>query len=108
MDEAPVLEGNTVFEYHDAFNADKARVAELKDAYAAGRIGDGQVKKELAEALNAFLDPIRRKRAELTDGDALDVLKSGTARANEVAEQTLWLAKQAAKFDFFTRRLLMG
>lgn len=105
MDSPPVIEGNTVFEYHETFNPDPQRVAELKKSYAAGRIGDGQVKKELAEALNAFLDPIRARRAELTDADALEVLRAGTAKANEVAEQTLWQAKQAAKFDFFPRSL---
>ncbi len=99
------VEGNTLFEYHDAFNPDKPRVEEMKSLYTAGQIGDGQVKKELAEALNAFLDPIRAKRTSITDGDVIDVLKQGTARANTVAEQTLWQAKQAAKFDFFPREL---
>lgn len=105
MDAPPVLEGNTVFEYHEAFNPDQSRVAELKESYAAGKLGDGQVKKELAEALNAFLDPIRERRATLTDADAIDVLKDGTRRANTVAEETLWMAKRAAKFDFFKREL---
>jgi tryptophanyl-tRNA synthetase len=99
------VEGSTLFEYHDAFNPDKARVEELKKLYAAGGIGDGAVKKELADALNSFLDPIRSRRATITDGDVIDVLKSGTARANATAEKTLWQAKQAAKFDFFPRQL---
>lgn len=99
------VEGNTVFEYHDAFNLDKQRVAELKDLYRAGQVGDGQVKQELADALNGFLDPIRARRATLSDDDAIDVLRDGTRRANEVAEKTLWMAKEAAKFGFFPRTL---
>ncbi len=97
------VEGNVLFEYHEAFNADKGRVAELKDLYAAGQIGDGAVKQELADAINAFLDPIRSRRATLTDADAVDVLREGTKRANAVAEATLWEAKKAAQYNFFPR-----
>jgi hypothetical protein len=32
--------------------------------------------------------------------------RTGTARANEVAEQTLWQARQTARFDFFARTIL--
>ncbi|MEX2672463.1 MAG: tryptophan--tRNA ligase [Phycisphaeraceae bacterium] len=105
LDDPPVLEGNTVFEYHATFNPDKDRVAELRERYAAGKVGDGQVKKELGEVINAFLDPIRERRAELTEADVIDVLRTGTARANEAAEATLHQAKQAMKYDFFARDL---
>ena len=105
MDEPPVMEGNTVFEYHEVFNPDEQRVAELKEAYARNEIGDGAVKKELAAVLNAMLDPIRERRAKIADDDAVDALKAGTARANEAAERTLWAAKEAAGFGFFRREL---
>jgi tryptophanyl-tRNA synthetase len=101
------VEGNPLFEYFDAFHQDKAEVAELKQRYAAGKIGDGDVKKRLAEVLNAFLDPMRQRRAELErDPERVKrVLRDGTARANEVAEQTLLDAKKAMKYDFFGREL---
>ena len=35
----------------------------------------------------------------------LRILKEGTARANAVAEETLWLAKKAMKQDYFPRKL---
>jgi hypothetical protein len=35
----------------------------------------------------------------------LKVLRDGTARANAVAEETLWLAKKAMKLDFFPRSM---
>ena len=108
MDTPPVLEGNTVLEYHETFNPDPSRVAKLREDYAAGRIGDGQLKKELAEVLNAFLDPIRQRRAQLSDGEVIGVLRDGTSRANEVAEETLAQAKEAARFKFFARRLEIG
>lgn len=102
------VEGNTLFEYHDAFNPDTHRVEELKDLYRAGRIGDGDVKKELGQALNAFLEPIRNRREQISDDDAIDVLKDGTARANAVAEETLSMAKEANGFGFFGRELRIG
>jgi tryptophanyl-tRNA synthetase len=100
-----VVEGNVLFEYHEAFNADKARVAQLKELYLSGSVGDGAVKQELADAVNAFLEPIRQRRAQVTESDALAVLKAGTQRASDVAEATLWEAKKAAKFAFFERDL---
>jgi len=102
------VEGNTLFEWMDAFNHDKAEVAQMKERYAKGdNIGDGEVKKRLAEVINALLDPIRQRRAELEANPqrVIDVLKAGTAKANAAAEETLWLAKQAMKFDFFAREL---
>src|SRR5919197_4475962 len=59
------VEGNPVFMYHDEFNADTAEVEDLKVRYRAGKVGDVEVKTKLAKALNAQLDPIRAKRAEL-------------------------------------------
>ncbi|MDH3583526.1 MAG: tryptophan--tRNA ligase [Phycisphaerae bacterium] len=105
MDDPPVLEGNTVLEYHDAFNPDAARVQELRAAYAAGEIGDGAVKKELGDLLVALLEPIQERREKISDDEVIDILRDGTRKANEVAEQTLWAAKEAAKFDFFPRSL---
>src|SRR3970282_2059653 len=57
------VEGNPVFAYHDAFNPDKAEVAELKERYRKGKVGDVEVKRKLIQALNQFLAPIRERRA---------------------------------------------
>ncbi len=38
-------EGNPVFQYHDAFNPNKAEVEDLKDRYRHGKVGDVEVKK---------------------------------------------------------------
>ena len=53
-----------MFIYHDAFNDDTAEVDDLKERYRKGAVGDVEVKKKLAAALNRFLDPIRERRAE--------------------------------------------
>ncbi|MCX5659594.1 MAG: tryptophan--tRNA ligase [Planctomycetota bacterium] len=101
------VEGNPIFEYFDAFATDKAEVAGLKERYREGKVGDGDCKKRLAEVLNAMLEPMRQRRAafEAHPEKVLEVLRDGTARANVAAEETLYLAKQAMKFDFFPREL---
>ena len=41
------VEGNPVFAYHDLFNPDKEQVAEFKQLYQAGKIGDVAIKRRL-------------------------------------------------------------
>ncbi|MFG0327101.1 MAG: tryptophan--tRNA ligase [Phycisphaerales bacterium JB037] len=101
---------NALFEYVRIFIRDEERVAELERKYAAGdNIGDGHVKQEVAAAIDDLIGPIRERRAELEGpaGDArvIDIIKRGTARANEVAEDTLARAKQAMHLDFGRRTL---
>ena len=81
------VEGNPVFDYHDAFNPDKAEVEDLKARYRAGKVGDVEVKEKLAPALNAFLDPIRERRPqyESQSGLADEVVYDGTLRMREEA-----------------------
>jgi len=91
------VEGNPVFQYHDAFNPNKAEVEDLKARYRAGKVGDVEVKEKLAKALNAFLDPIRERRAkyESRSGLADEVVYDGTLRMREEARAPLSLAKKA-------------
>lgn len=91
------VEGNPVFQYHDAFNPDKTEVEDLKARYRAGKVGDVEVKEKLAKALNAFLDPLRERRAtyETTSGLVDEVIYEGTLRMREEARVTLNLAKKA-------------
>ena len=101
---------NALFQYVDAFITDPARVAELKDRYARGdNLGDGHVKQEVAEALNKMLEPMRERRRLYEGNDAaiIDILRDGCQRANRVAEETLAMAKDAAKLGYFSRRLTL-
>src|SRR5205085_6179103 len=77
------VEGNPVFIYHDAFNPNTAEVDDLKARYRAGKVGDVEVKTKLANALNAYLHPIRERRAQLlARPDRLkDILVEGSTRA---------------------------
>ena len=101
---------NPVFDYCDAFIKDEAFVEELRERYRKGDgLGDGHVKAHVIEAINETLEPMRARRAEFEgkDGDAaiVDIIRDGTRRANEVAEETLELAKKAMKLDFGSRSL---
>src|SRR5208282_3613422 len=91
------VEGNPVFDYHNALNADKAEVEELKARYRLGRVGDVEVKERLIASLNAFLDPIRERRAkyESQSGLAHEVVYDGTMKMREEARATLAVALKA-------------
>jgi tryptophanyl-tRNA synthetase len=97
------VEGNTVFTYLDVFGTDTAHIAELKEHYQRGGLGDVKVKEYLFEVLNAELAPIRERRLEFAaDKDAvLEMLRAGTERANEVAADTLREVRAAMKIDYF-------
>jgi len=85
------VEGNPVFVYHDLFNPDRETVEGLKASYRSGEVGDVEVKRRLATALNQYLAPIRQRRAELLahPEDLLDILRIGTARASLIAQATV-------------------
>ena len=96
------VEGNPVFTYHDAFNANKAEVEELKARYRAGKVGDVEVKMKLAAALNAHLDPIRERRAAvLAKPEQLrEMLFEGSRRARTIAMQTMERVREAMKISY--------
>lgn len=91
------VEGNPVFIYHDAFNPDLAEVSDLKERYLRGRVGDVEVKRKLARAINGFLEPLRERRAryEATPGLVDDLLVEGTRRARAVAQETMEMVRDA-------------
>jgi len=96
------VEGNPVFVYHDAFNPDTAEVDDLKERYRAGKVGDVEVKTKLAKALNAYLDPIRSRRAEILSKPATvrEILHEGSKKARIVAEQTMDRVRDAVKLRY--------
>ncbi|MBN4054586.1 tryptophan--tRNA ligase [Nitrospira defluvii] len=96
------VEGNPVFTYHDAFNPDKDEVAELKDRYRKGKVGDVEVKKSLIEVLNAFLSPIREKRHTYDQAEKQidNILIEGTHAARKVAQETMAQVRDAMQIDY--------
>ncbi len=85
------VEGNPVFMYHDLLNQNEAEVAELKERYRQGKVGDVEVKQKLFEAHQTyFAEAIERRRELATNQQLLrEILENGAERANQVAQQTL-------------------
>ncbi|MDR2660988.1 MAG: tryptophan--tRNA ligase [Lactobacillaceae bacterium] len=99
------IEGNTVFTYLDIFAPDKQKVQELKEQYMAGGLGDMKIKNYLLEILEAELSPIRQRRNEFAKdkGAVLNILKTGSQKANSVAEQTMKEVRTAIGVDYFDK-----
>jgi tryptophanyl-tRNA synthetase len=99
------VEGNPVFVYHDNFNPNKAQVDDLKARYREGKVGDVEVKRTLLAAIEAFLRPIRERRAEYAAKPRLvdEILTAGSERARKEAAQTLHEVRAAMKLDYFGR-----
>jgi tryptophanyl-tRNA synthetase len=85
------VEGNPIFAYQGAFNPDFDEVNDLKERYSKGKVGDVEVKRSLAQALNRFLTPMRERRAQAQScpGLVTDLLIAGTRRARSVAQETM-------------------
>jgi len=96
------VEGNPVFIYHDAFNPSKAEVDDLKERYRAGKVGDVEVKKKLAIAINNFLEPIREKRSYYLAHPTIpqDVLASGIRRMQTEAKATMELVREKTGLSY--------
>lgn len=96
------IEGNTCFIYLDAFGEDKQKIQDLKDHYQKGGLGDMVVKKYLMEVLDAYLEPIREKRALYANDPAqvMKILAKGTESARQVVTETMASAKKAMGIDY--------
>ena len=92
------VEGNPVFMYHDAFNADTAEVDDLKTRYRQGTVGDVEVKTKLARAINVVLEPMRARRAELMSepGRLREIVLDGSSKARAIAQRTMKEVREAA------------
>lgn len=98
------VEGNPVFAYHDAFNPNIEEVNDLKERYRQGRVGDVEVKKKLAVALNNFLDPIRERRATYAAQTQIveEILATGNARTRTIARETVAMMEAAMGMGYFS------
>ncbi|MFV9507198.1 MAG: tryptophan--tRNA ligase [Oscillochloridaceae bacterium umkhey_bin13] len=97
------VEGNPVFAYHDAFNPNLDEVNDLKERYRTGRVGDVEVKKKLLAAIEAFLEPIRERRAGYEANPALvdEIIAAGNARTRAVARETVAMMEAAMGLGYF-------
>lgn len=70
---------------------------EVRAMYLKGGFGYGEIKKRLADAADAFLEPLRKKREDLVQDPkrVQDALEAGARRAREVASGVLRRAQSA-------------
>lgn len=106
------IEGNTVFTYLDAFCReehfaqfcpDYQNLDEMKAHYQRGGLGDVKVKKFLNAVIQSELEPIRQRRAQY-EADipfVLEMLKTGSEKAAQVAQKTLNEVRAAMKLNYF-------
>jgi tryptophanyl-tRNA synthetase len=97
------VEGNPVFIYHDAFNPDTPEVDDLKARYRAGKVGDVEVKKKLARAINAFLEPVRERRAAFSARPQVvdEILHAGNEKMRAIAVETMGRVRDAMGLTYF-------
>ncbi len=96
-------EASSVFTYLDVFDPDPTALEEMKERYRKGGLGDSVVKKRLNEVLQEFLSPIRQRREEFAKDPAavMEILRKGSARAEETAARTLEEMKKVMCLDYF-------
>lgn len=97
------VEGNPVFIYHQHFNDDTAEVADLEERYRKGAVGDVEVKKKLAAAINRFLEPVRERRERFASQKGLveEIIEAGSRKAREECVATVGEAREAMGLTYF-------
>ena len=107
------VEGNPVFIYLDAFSRPEhfaeflpeyQNLDELKAHYQRGGLGDVKIKKFLNAVMQAELEPIRNRRKEWEQRlpEVVEILKEGSAVAEQTAAATLANVRKAMRIDYFT------
>ena len=89
-----------IYHYYKAFFPEKAK--EIKGLCKAGEIGCVDCKKQLAQMLNEFLEPIRAKRKEFEKkpGIIKEILEQGRIKTQTRAKETLALVKEAMGMEY--------
>ncbi len=91
----------TVFEYHKVFNRDE--VSQIESDCREGKIGCVNCKKRLAGCIDVLLEPMRERRQTFIHNPASvkEILMDGTAKALQVAQQTMKEVRAAMGIDYF-------
>ncbi len=90
-----------VYYYHNLVNSKESVNTICKECKQGAR-GCVQCKKELIEAMNNFLKPIREKRKyyESHPEEVKEILDNGTKKAKQKAEEQMKKVKSAMKIDY--------
>jgi len=91
----------TVFHYHEAFNTEESD--EIAEKCRAGTIGCVACKRNLAQKMNAFLEPMRERRKKYLENPELvdQILIEGTKKAREEAQKTMKKVREVMKINYF-------
>jgi tryptophanyl-tRNA synthetase len=98
--------------YLDAFSTDEhfaeyfpdyKNLAEMKEHYERGGLGDMKCKKFLNSVMQEMIKPIRERREEFAKdkGELLNILRKGTDAALEISNETLAQVRKAIGIDYF-------
>ncbi len=102
------IEGNMVLHYLDVFGRpeDAAEIAESKEHYQRGGLGDVKTKRYLLEILDRELRPIRERRLEFAKdmGEVYSILEKGRKVLWNVAAQTLDEVKSSDGITYFKNK----
>ena len=90
----------SVFAYHKVFN--KEQVEEIEESCKAGNIGCVGCKRNLANKLAEFLEPIHKRRTYIEANPNLvdEILEKGNKAAILRAEKTMKATRKAMKIDW--------
>jgi tryptophanyl-tRNA synthetase len=94
-------EASRLFAFVDAFLDDQAEREALMEGFRSGQRSQADVHDAITGAVEAALEPIRARRAQLESQDGLveEILVDGTFKAREVAYETLQRAREAMGLD---------
>ncbi len=87
-----------IFDYHK-LQSSPEEIGRVETDCRAAKLGCVEDKKRMAEILNEFLEPIRKRRGELMkDSKAIDeILKKGSLKATDIAKQTMTRVRKAMR-----------
>ncbi len=82
-------------------------VATFETAFNTCSIRYGDMKKQMAEDMVAFVAPIRERAKELQEDESVlcKILKQGAARARESASRTIALARKGIGINYYSNSL---
>jgi len=90
----------TVYAFHKVFN--EAEVPEVESCCKAGTIGCVACKKNLANKMVEYLEPIYNRRQEIIQKPDMirEIIEAGTKKATEIAEKTMVDVRASMKIDW--------
>ncbi len=96
------IEDNPLFTYLELFENDRQTVNDFKDRYRAGRVGDVEIKRHLAESVNEKLANLRQRRAEweCRPSEVREILRECNKQAGPIARATHQEVIQKMGLDF--------